>query len=185
MTEVLTVVHECKDFAPWKKGYDADAPNRKAAGLTDLMLVRLTTNPNVIALVFGVSDLAKAKAMVTSPALRETMQKAGIIGAPDIHFRRGDFTKRDAPNYVSANCRIRGIDTFRKGFSMDRAQRQAAGLDDTALLQNIDDENDLLLVLSIDDMARAKAFLESPALAEHQVKDAGIVAPPLMRYWSR
>lgn len=185
MTDVLTVIHECKDFAQWKKGYDADAPNRKAAGVTDLVLVRLSTNPNVIGLVLGVSDLAKAKAMVASPALRETMQKAGIIGTPDVHFRRGEFTQRDASSYLSLNCRISGIDTFRKGYAMDKADRKAASLTDLALLQNVDDENDLLLLWSVDDRARAEKFLKSPALAEHQVKNAGVVGPPVVRFWTK
>jgi hypothetical protein len=185
MTEVLTIVHECKDFDSWKAAYDADAGNRKAAGLTDFMLVREVSNPNVLALVFGVSDLIKAKAMIASPALREVMQKAGIIGTPDVHFRRGDFTQREAANYLSVNCRIRDIDTFKKGYAMDKADRQNAGLIDLALLHNVEDSNDLLLLWSVDDVARATAFLESPKLAEHQVKNAGIVGAPVARFWKR
>lgn len=185
MTEILTVVHECKDFDIWKAGYDADAGNRKAAGLTDLMLVRLVSNRNVLALVFGVSDSAKAKAMVASPALRETMQKAGIIGTPDVHFRSGDFTQREAATYLSLNCRIRDIDTFKRGYAMDKAERQAAGLVDLGLLQNTEDANDLLLLWSVDDVARATAFLESPKLAEHQTKNAGVVSAPLLRFWKQ
>jgi hypothetical protein len=182
MTDVLPVIHECKDFAHWKTAYDADAPNRKAAGLTDLLVGRLSTNPNVVGLIFTVSDQAKAKAMVSSPELRETMQKAGIIGKPDVHFRRGEYTPRDASNYLSLNCRIRGIDMFRKGYAMDKADRKAASLTDLALLQNVDDENDLLLLWSIDDMARAEKSLKSPALAEHQVKNAGLVGTPVARF---
>ena len=185
MSEILTVVHECTEFSRWKAVYDADAGNRRAAGLTDLMLVRLAVKPNVIALVFGVGDLAKAKAMVASPALRDAMQKAGIVGAPDVHFRRGEFVVREAADYLSLNCRIRDIDTFRKGYAMDKADRQKATLTDAGLLQNIDDPNDLLLLWSIDDMAKATAFLESPALAEHQVKNAGIVGESLPRFWKK
>jgi hypothetical protein len=36
MANYLTVVHECKDYPSWKKAYDADAPNRAAAGLTEI-----------------------------------------------------------------------------------------------------------------------------------------------------
>lgn len=185
MSELLTVVHECTEFGRWKVVYDADAVNRKAAGLTDLMLVRQSTNPNVIALVFEVSDHAKAKAMVASPRLREAMQKGGIIGKPDIHFRRGEYSPREASNYLSVNCRIRDIGTFRKGYAMDKADRQNATLTDLALLQDVDDANDLLLLWSVEDMAKAKTFLESPKLAEHQVKNAGLVGEPLPRFWKK
>ena len=185
MSEFLTVVHECTEFRHWKTAYDADAGNRKAAGLTDLMLARQATNPNMIGLVFGVSDHAKAKAMVASPVLREVMQKAGIVGAPDVHFRRGEFTPRDAANYLTLNFRVSGIDTFRKGYAMDKTDRQNATLTDLALLQNVDDDNDLLLLWSVGDVARAKALLASPALAEHQVKNAGVVSEPLARFWTK
>jgi len=185
MNEILTIVHECKDFASWKAVYDADAPNRRTAGLTDLLLVREATNPNNVALVFDVSDHDKAKAMMASPVLHALMQKAGIAETPDIHFRRGEFTGRDAANYLSLNCKIRDIGTFRKGYAMDKADRQNASLADLALLQNVDDDNDLLLLWSVDDLAKAKGFIESPKLAEHQVKNAGVVSEPLLRYWKR
>jgi hypothetical protein len=185
MSEILTVVHECSNFNRWKAVYDADIGNRKTTGLTDLMLVRQADNPNMIALVFDVADHAKAKAMVTSPVLREVMETAGIIGTPDVHFRRGEFTLRDAANYLSVNCRIRDIDTFRKGYAMDKAERQNATLTDLGLLQNVDDANDLLLLWSVNDTAKAKSFLESPKLAEHQVKNAGLVGEPLARFWTK
>ena len=185
MSDILTIIHECTDFSRWKSGYDADAANRKSAGLTDLMQVRQSTNPKVIALVFGVADLAKAKAMVASPALRQAMQNAGVVGTPQVHFRRGDWTTRDAANYLSLNCRIRDIDTFRKGYAMDKADRQTAGLTDLALLQDVDDPNDLALVWAVDDVARAQTFLESPRLAEHQVKNAGVTSQPLLRFWKK
>jgi hypothetical protein len=185
MSEILTIVHECAEFGLWKTIYDADAANRKAAGLTELMLVHLATNPNVIALVFSVADQAKAKAMMASPQLRDAMQKGGVIGVPDVHFRKGDFAALDAPNYLSLNCRIRDIDTFRKGYAMDKPDRQAAGLTDAGLLQDVADANDLLLLWSVKDVAKAKSFLASPALAEHQVKNAGVVSPPVLRFWTK
>ena len=33
--EPETVIHECKDYAAWKKSYDADAQKRAAAGLAE------------------------------------------------------------------------------------------------------------------------------------------------------
>ncbi len=180
---VLTMIHECKDFAHWKKVYDADAPNRRGAGLTDLALVRLSTNSNVIALVFKVSDEAKAKALASSPAMLEKMRSAGIIGTPELHYRRGDFTQRDVTTYLSLNCRISSLDKFRKGYAMDKTDRKAAGLTDIAVLVDVDDENDLLLLWSVEDVARADKFLSSPGMAEHQVKNAGVISPPVLRYW--
>ncbi|MEO6078555.1 MAG: hypothetical protein ABIQ86_02090 [Steroidobacteraceae bacterium] len=183
MREFLTLVHECADFDKWKADYDADAGNRQAAGLTDLVLVRQADRPNVIALIFEVSDSAKAMAFVTSRVLREVMQKAGITGAPDVHFRRGEFTVPDSSQYLTVNCRVRDFETFRKAYAADKADRLAAGLTDVGVLRDANDPTNLLLLWSIDDMAKAKSFLESPALAEHQTKNAGLIGEPIPRFW--
>jgi len=183
MADVMTVLHECADYARWKPVFDADAPNRKAAGLTDLMLLRQQDEPNLLALIMGVSDRARANAMVASPELRETMRGAGIIGKPEVHLRQGDFSVRSVPLYLSINSRIRDIDTFRKGFAMDEADRVAASLTDLGVLVDIADPNDLLVVCSVGDQARVNAFLSSPTLAEHQVKNAGVTSQPVVRFW--
>jgi hypothetical protein len=174
MSEFLTLVHECTDFNHWKSVYDDDAGNRKAAGLTDLLLARQADKPNVIALVFAVSDLAKARAMASSPAMHEKMKMAGIIGTPDMHYRTGEFAPRKAANYLSLNCRIRDLETFRKGYAMDKNERKSATLSDVGLAVDLGDANDLLLLWSFDDKAKVQAFLASPKLAEHQVKNAGV-----------
>jgi hypothetical protein len=183
MTDFLTVVHEVKDFGAWKPIYDADAGNRAAAGLTDLMVVRGGANPNNVALMFGVSDRAKAQAMMQSPKLRETMEGAGVIGPPTARFRQGAFTKKDSANYLTINCTVSSFDTFKNGFAMDAADRKNASLTDLGVLQAVENPNDLLLVWAVGDVARATAFLNSPDLAAHQVKNAGLVGKPDAHFW--
>ena len=185
MAEFLTIVHACKDFAPWKAGYDADAPHRAAAGLTDLLLLRRKDDPNVIGLIFGAADRAKAKAFLESDRLRQVMTQAGIVGAPAISLRQGEFTPATAATYLTVSCTISGIDKFRAGYAMDAADRKAASLTDLGLMQSVDNPNDLFLIWSVDDFQRADAFLKSPDLAEHQTRNAGIVGPPEAHYWTR
>jgi hypothetical protein len=184
MAEIMTVLHECADFNRWKPVFDADAPNRKAAGLTDLLVLRHADKPNLLAVVMGVSDRSKAQAMATSPQLREAMQKGGIIGQPEVHFRQGELDAQQAPSYLSLNCKIRDLATFRKAYAMDKADRGTASMTDLGLLTEVDDPTDLLLVWSVKDKAKADAFLSSPTLAEHQVKNAGVVSAPKLRYWT-
>lgn len=185
MAEFLTIVHTCKDFEAWKSGYEADAPNRSAAGLTDLFLARQMDDPNAVCLIFQVSDRAEATAFISSDQLREAMAQAGVVGAPTIHFWQGEFSPGAAANYLMLNCKISGIDKFRAGYAMDATDRTDAGLADLGLMQDIDDPDDLLLIWSVDDVDRANAFISSPALAEHQTKNAGIVGPPEAHYWTR
>ena len=83
----LTVIHDCRMFLTWKKAYDADAPRRAAAGLTDMHVLRDRDNVNLVALMFAVSDVARATAFFESPALAAHMTRnAGVVGPPERHF---------------------------------------------------------------------------------------------------
>ena len=85
MTHVL-IRHKVTDFAKWKPAYDAHLTTRKEAGLKEKSLLRSIDNPNEVVLLFEAEDLKKAKAFSESANLSEVMQKAGVIGKPDILF---------------------------------------------------------------------------------------------------
>jgi len=59
----------------------------------------------------------------------------------------------------------------------------AASLTDLGVLQMNDDPNNLLLIWAVGDTARATAFFDSPALAAHMVKNAGVIGPPERHFW--
>jgi len=72
MADYLTVIHECRDFATWKKAYDVDAPLQKI------------DDDNNLLIIWAVADAAKAKAFFESPSLAAHMAKnAGVIGQPE------------------------------------------------------------------------------------------------------
>jgi hypothetical protein len=167
MAKYLTVIHECKDYPTWKTAYDADAPNRAAAGLTDFHVLREHDNANLVALMFGVSDIARAKAFAQSPDLAATMKAAGIIGTPRLRFRHGDYNRGSAANYATMTLTVRDY----------------AGLTDLAVLPLDDDPNNLLILWAVSDVARATAFFDSPALAAHMANTAGVVGPPERHFW--
>jgi hypothetical protein len=183
MANYLTVIHECKDYATWKKAYDADAPKRAAAGLTEIHVLREHANANLVALMFGVSDVPRAKAFATSPDLAATMKAAGIIGTPRVRFRHGDYKRASAAIYATMTLTVRDYETALKAYAMDAADRKGAGLTDLAVLQLDDDKNNLVILWAVSDVARATAFFDSPALAAHMAKNAGVVGPPERHFW--
>ena len=183
MANYLTVIHECKDYPTWKTAYDADAPNRTAAGLTDLHVLREHDNANLVGLMFGVSDIARAKAFAKSPDLAATMKAAGIIGTPRLRFRHGDYNRGSAANYATMTLTVRDYGRALKAYAMDAADRKDAGLTDLAVLQLDDDLNNLLILWAVSDVARATAFFDSPALAAHMTNTAGVVGPPERHFW--
>jgi hypothetical protein len=82
----LLVRHKVSDFSKWKPVYDAHLPVRQAAGLKEKHLLRNVDNPNETFILFEAEDIQKAKEFASSADLRETMQKAGVVDKPDIHF---------------------------------------------------------------------------------------------------
>lgn len=67
----LEIVHKVKDFDAWVKVFDAEGPATRAAnGMNDLVLGRGVDDPNLVHIVFDVTNMAKAKARLADPALK-------------------------------------------------------------------------------------------------------------------
>ncbi len=76
-----------EDYARWKEGFDNHVAARQAGGATgETYVMRNVDDPNDITVVLGWSDLAKAIAFTRSISLQEAIQKAGVIGSPEIRF---------------------------------------------------------------------------------------------------
>lgn len=83
----IYVRHRVEEYAKWREGFDNHAPARQAGGATDeTYIMRNVDDPNEITIILGWSDLEKARAFTQSASLKEAMQKAGVIGSPEIRF---------------------------------------------------------------------------------------------------
>ncbi|MFV8325368.1 hypothetical protein [Flavobacterium sp. ZS1P14] len=83
----LMVTHRVKDFDAWLKVYDAEGTDKRMdEGLIDRGMARSIDDPNMVALVFAITDMKKAKASMTSEAKKKLMMDAGVEGAPQMFF---------------------------------------------------------------------------------------------------
>jgi len=89
MGNFMIVRHNARDYSEWKTSYDAHEPIRAAAGLTEKHVLQDADDPNVVTLIFEAEDLKRAEEFSNSDDLREAMQKAGVVGKPDIYFLKG------------------------------------------------------------------------------------------------
>jgi quinol monooxygenase YgiN len=80
------VIHTVEDYEKWKKVFDEDASRRKSLGGKGARLYRNADNPNQIILVWDWESAEKARQFATSPDLREVMERAGVVGMPQIIF---------------------------------------------------------------------------------------------------
>jgi hypothetical protein len=83
----VIITHKVKDFDAWVKVYDGEGvATRASQGMVDIVLARGIDDPNLVHIVFDVTDLAKAKAAIFSEDKKKLMTSAGVIGVPVIQF---------------------------------------------------------------------------------------------------
>ena len=82
----LVIRHKVQNYKNWKVVFDNHATARKGQGCKGGKLYRSSQDPSEVVIVFEWDDLRKAKAFTQSEDLRETMTKAGVIGAPEFSF---------------------------------------------------------------------------------------------------
>ncbi len=84
MTTII-VRHKVADFQIWKAGFEAHAPARKEAGITDGGVYKEGGDKDVMVVVLmEANDVGAVKAMFQSEQLAAAMKEAGVISAPEI-----------------------------------------------------------------------------------------------------
>jgi hypothetical protein len=82
----MIVKHRVANFETWRKVFDEMDGLRQSHGWTGYSILRDATDPNLVVIVNRVKELNDAKRYGGSPALREAMDRAGVVGAPEIQF---------------------------------------------------------------------------------------------------
>ena len=77
----LAVRHTVNDFNTWKAGFEGHDAARRSHGSTGY---RVLQDGNSVLALIEFPDAASAQAFQTDPSLGEVMDKAGVVGAPDI-----------------------------------------------------------------------------------------------------
>ena len=84
--------------------------------------------------------------------------------------------------YLYVRHSVEDYATWREGFDTHAAARQAAGAsDETYVMRNVDDLNDITIILGWSDLEKARAFTQSASLKEAMQK-AGVTGPPEIRF---
>jgi hypothetical protein len=79
----LFVRHRVRNFAEWKRGYDAFDAARKALGVKGAAFFRGATDAEDVTVWHDFDTLAAAQAFVKSPELAAAMTRAGVTGTPE------------------------------------------------------------------------------------------------------
>ena len=84
----LFVRHKVKEFKTWKAAYDAFDAERQTMGVTGHGVYQAEGDPSDVTVYHHFDSMEAAKSFAGSPRLKEVMQKAGVVGAPDMWFTK-------------------------------------------------------------------------------------------------
>ncbi len=82
----LFVRHTVSDYGAWRAGYDDFDAERAGMGVRGHAVYQASDNPNDVTVTHDFDSLEAGQAFVSSARLREVMEKAGVVGEPQLWF---------------------------------------------------------------------------------------------------
>ena len=82
----MLIQHKVKDYAAWKKAFDSAIDLRTSNGELSAQVYRDVSDPNKVTTINKWNSLANAQKFAHSPELKAAMEKAGVVGAPNVSF---------------------------------------------------------------------------------------------------
>ncbi|MGE5172525.1 MAG: hypothetical protein ACM3MD_01725 [Betaproteobacteria bacterium] len=79
--------------------------------------------------------------------------------------------------------RVKDFTTWKESFDSVKMKRREAGITEKYVLRGVDDRNEVILLLEVKDIARAKAYYESPFLRDVMEK-GGVIGRPEFRFFN-
>ena len=177
---MMVARHKVANFAKWKASYDAHDSMRLANGLHNYVIGRGVNDSNMVLVAVTADDMNKAKAFSKNASLKQAMQKGGVQGQPRFMFHT--LVYRDSSQ---ASSDVRSMTTFtvkdwevwRKSFESGRQLRMDNGLSDRAYGHDVDDDHKVVVVVVVNDSARARAFWNSDQLKQKRA-EGGVIGQP-------
>ena len=90
----VIIRHKVADYGRWKEVFDAHLSTRKANGEIAFRLFLSVEDPRDVTLVMDWDGLDRARRFAASEDLKQAMQKAGVVGEPEIRFLEDAYTVR-------------------------------------------------------------------------------------------
>ena len=82
----IVVTHDVEDYDRWRTYYDDFDERRKQLGIVNHAVNQVLGQPNRVVIYHQAEQIDTLHAFLESAELRDIMQAAGVVGAPDIRF---------------------------------------------------------------------------------------------------
>ncbi len=168
-SNVLIIQHKIANYANWKNQYDADDSTRQSYGLKNYVVGRGINDSNIIITFLKMEDMQRASALMISDALKNSMQKAGVLDIPTFLYMEvmyNDSSFIDQTARILITHKVKECTAWKKIFDEQQPERMKAGLIDRGLGYSLNDKNLVGIVLAITDFKKASAYGNSPDLKD-------------------
>ena len=177
---VMVVKHKVKDFAKWKTSYDEHDSLRLANGIHNYVIGRGVQDSNTVMVAVKFDDVAKAKAFAKDPSLKAAMQKGGVTGTPSFKFSTVVYQDM-APDMSDLRSMttftVKDWDAWKTAFESNRQLRTDNGVTDRAYGYEVDDNHKVVLVVAVNDSAKAEAFWNGDVIKQRRA-ESGVIGQP-------
>jgi quinol monooxygenase YgiN len=82
----LLVKQKVEDYTKWKAAFDENSSTRKTGGSEGGWVFQSSNDPNEVVVLLKWDNPENADKFLNSEELKKAMQKAGVVGKPDIRI---------------------------------------------------------------------------------------------------
>jgi len=178
------VSHQVADYESWKRDFDADQQSRQDATCRGHYLKRGLDDTDRVYIYCLATDAERLRTFLDSPELMQAMQRAGVVGEPEITLMRPVSRELVAgemlPGIIVMHS-VENYETWRAGYDALDSYRRERGIVGQAVSQSYDDPQRLIVYHQARDEQTLRAFVESDVLGQ-AMQGAGVVGEPDVRF---
>jgi phage terminase Nu1 subunit (DNA packaging protein) len=90
----VIVRHKVADYDRWKEAFDNHLSARKAAGEVASKVLQSVDDLREVTILLDWDSLERARRFAGSDDLKQVMQRAGVVGEPDVRFLQDAYSVR-------------------------------------------------------------------------------------------
>ena len=168
---IVVVRYTVSDYEKWRSSYDSRDSMRTANGLHNFVLGRGVKNPKEIMVAVKADDMEKAKSFSKAGSLKSALQKGYVVGTPKYNFTRVTYLDM-SPNISDLRSMsfftVKDWETWKAAYESGRQIREQNGVTDRAYGHEVDNNRKVIVVVAVNDSAKAEAFWKSDVLKQRR-----------------
>lgn len=178
------VNHPVADFDKWLKAFEADEPRRREAGILGHHINRAEDDPNQLMIYLALSDLDRARAFASDPALQAAMETAGVTAPPTIDWVRPihvNVAWEGTHPAMFVTHSVADLDAWLTAYRAFDEERRSLGVIGDAANVSLDDDTFVTVLHQAESFDTLRALLTNPALLD-AMEDAGVTSEPQVSF---